>query len=229
MKQWWEGIKQDESRAGQPKESKPTSLPSEEHNYKKIVGRVVGMSLECESFLATPEKCREKIKEQNTGSASPVSSSPPCFYCTYKGNILNDPSAIRYPLNCDCCCGGERTVFTLDPPQKAILSKQTSNRLVLKGGYGTGKSLILKLKAIELAKKGEKVLYVIGNLTILSRYPSEDGYIFNQQTERDFKTIEEAIKKELKKLQVAATMKKNDKILEKIGNGSFVIMAKGPC
>jgi hypothetical protein len=58
----------------------------------------------------------------------------------------------------------------LDKTQKALLRSNNCKRLVLHGHYGTGKSLLLRQKAFELAAQGEKVAFYVGNQSRATKF-----------------------------------------------------------
>jgi len=67
---------------------------------------------------------------------------------------------INYPNDRDVI-GNERIKFFLNPEQHELLVNNSNKKILLKGGFGTGKSLLLKLKALELAKQGFPVTFFI--------------------------------------------------------------------
>ncbi len=125
------------------------------------------MTAQCNSFPATPLNVRSEIKRSLTGTSSFISAATPCTICQchIKKKI--------FPQTKDCC-GHQRTIYFLDSNQKVVLKNKENFKLIITGGYGTGKSLLLKGKAIELAKSGEKVLYVIGLFPLVK---TEEGEI----------------------------------------------------
>jgi hypothetical protein len=149
---------------------------SNKNNYKQLIGRILGIPAQCNSFPATPLKVRSEIKRSLTGTSSFISAATPCTICQSEKKCLRCNETCTHPeKNCNCrchikkkifpqtkdCCGHKRIIYFLDSNQKVVLKNKENLKLIITGGYGTGKSLLLKGKAIELAKSGEKVLYVI--------------------------------------------------------------------
>ena len=135
-------------------EKEVSTTPSPKNSYKRLIGRIIGFSTTCPHFVSNVNKHRDEVKSTLTGNKDPVSSSMPLERKSAKKTM--------FPLDRDVV-GDEKVIFFLSPQQREILICKSSQRLIIHGGYGTGKSLLLKLKAIEMAKSGQRVYFAIGH------------------------------------------------------------------
>ena len=119
---------------------------------------------------------RNKVHEGLTSSTDPISVSAP-----RNGNP-------GYPKNIDRS-GLERVKFFWTPQQKMVMSDQGNTRLIIRGGPGVGKTLLLKNKVLEIADSTSEeklsVLFIVGSLF---RQSSKDFQMFVKKT-----TIERSI------------------------------------
>jgi hypothetical protein len=78
--------------------------------------------------------------------------------------------------------GDQRIKILLSEDQRTLLMSNCK-RLILKGPYGSGKSLLLRQKALILAAKGEQVAFLVGG-----RYNGEPSTAshFHDLTRQDF-------------------------------------------
>ncbi len=81
----------------------------------------------------------------------------------------NQKESISYPRTIDKV-GDQRILLVLHETQRALLRNNNCKRLVLHGHYGTGKSLLLRQKAFELAAQGEKVAFYVGNQSRATKF-----------------------------------------------------------
>jgi hypothetical protein len=180
LKTWFKNLDEAATRIDR-KISKdvPHSNRDQQNNYRQLVGRILGMSVQCESFLATTPDVRSYIFKNKTGRYNAFSGSTPCTSQCEK----------NFPKNKDCC-GQQKIIYFLDPIQKAVLKSTENFKLIITGDYGTGKSLLLKGKAIELAKRDEKVLYIIGLFPLVKTEEGEiKGHTFRSVCERECKKL----------------------------------------
>jgi hypothetical protein len=172
LEYWWSEIS---SELSSLRNAETVSPHLEKNSYKRLVGRVVGFSSSCNLFVSNINKYRDEIKFAHTGTKHPITSSMPDEESSQK--------KVQYPKEKDVV-GDERIKFFLTPDQRDLLANINCTKLLIKGGFGTGKSLLLKIKALELDKSGEKVAYVIGNPNEKSE-ENFAGYFF-ELTQRDF-------------------------------------------
>jgi len=175
---WWEKL----GSKLEVKNSEVISSPEDKKDcYKRLIGRIVGLSSSTH-FVSTVEKYRTSKMLVCTGSKDPVSSSMPPSINLVKDQIVTGNENVspqetniekESQRRCKLCktnkfpfkkdeLGDERIKFFLSPQQRELLRNKSMTRLFLSGGPGTGKSLLLKLKAIEMAKSGQNVYFIIG-------------------------------------------------------------------
>jgi len=179
LSKWWQKLGENL----EIKNSEVISSPEDKKDcYKRLIGRIVGLSSTSSYFVSTVEKYRTSKMLVCTGSKDPVSSSMPTSINLEKdqtvtgyGNVSPQetnigrenqrrhklPKAYKFPFKKDEL-GDEKIKFFLSPQQRELLMKKNTTRMIIRGEPGTGKSLLLKLKAIEIAKTGQKVYYIIG-------------------------------------------------------------------
>ena len=148
--------------------------------YKNLVGRIVGLSSSHKHFVSNEAKYRQEVKKALTCDEAPISGSMPPEVSKKKRD-----SNCAYPDSEDQV-GDERLIFFLSPEQQSAMANKNNLWMVLDGEPGTGKSLLLKIKAWELSKQGKKVAFVIGRTKHSTSDAEQFGYNFYELTLREF-------------------------------------------
>ncbi len=113
---------------------------------------------------------RNKVHEDATGRKDPISVSAP-----------KDESR-DFPRRIDRS-GLERVKFFWTQEQKMVMSDPANTRIIITGGPGVGKTLLLKNKVLEIADSTSEeklsVLFIVGSLF---RQSSKDFQMFVKKT-----------------------------------------------
>ena len=149
-------------------------------SYKTLVGRIVGLASGHKHFVSNMAKYRNEVKKALTCDEAPISGAQP----PQKTKIKTDNSKV-YPDQEDDI-GDERLIFFLSPEQRKNMDNRNNLWMVLEGEPGTGKSLLLKIKAWELSRQGKKVAFVVGRTKSTTSDIKLFGLIFYQLTKREF-------------------------------------------
>jgi hypothetical protein len=157
LKGWWEniGTKLESHRQFATAQS---SLRTENKKncYKKLVGRIIGFSSSC--FKSTIKSVRNEVSTTLKGNSDLVSAGPSKELTM---SAAKPKKGHTYPRTQDKL-GDQRIKLFLSENQRALLLRNDCKLLLLNGTYGSGKSLLLRLKALELAARGEKVAFLVG-------------------------------------------------------------------
>ncbi len=118
------------------------------------------------------------MKENLTGSSDLLSGGKPS---------QTSGSHSKFPLKLDKD-GLDRVYFFMTLEQQAIFANPNNKLIVIEGKAGTGKTLLLKAKALELVRdnKDIEILYVINSKTTGSS--RNDCKMFREMTVEDFKS-----------------------------------------
>jgi len=113
-------------------------------SYEEVVERFVGPCTKVSDCLCNERQIRDKEQKTLTGSNDQVSTG------ILTGTLKDNKKIVK------------NAQLQLSKEEQDIL--ENSNRVILTGDYGTGKTYHLLEKVKKLAKKGEKVFIVVGNI-----------------------------------------------------------------
>ena len=135
--------------------------------YKSLIGRIIGCSSSHPLYISTEKKFRHEIKKALTCDENLISGSmPPAKKKEQTKRLTSDiktptENKKKYPITKDKI-GDERVTFFLSPEQRSSMINKNNLRMDFTGKPGTGKSLLLKVKALKLSEELKKVAFVIG-------------------------------------------------------------------
>jgi hypothetical protein len=160
LKSWWENLGATLKSHVKLEPDENSFQPEQSKNcYKKLLARIIGFSSSC--FKYTMKSVRDEVSTALKGNADLVSAGP-------SKELADQKKGHMYPRMLDKV-GDERIKLLLDKSQRALLMGNDCKFLLLGGTYGSGKSLLLRLKALELAAQGEKVAFLVGGLHYLAK------------------------------------------------------------
>jgi ubiquitin-conjugating enzyme E2 A len=129
-----------------------------EMSYEEVVGRFVGPCTKVSDFLCNERRIRDREHKTLTGSNVPVNAG-------ILSGTLKDSKQMK--------TNAEAAKKLLSSEEQQVLDE--SHRVILTGDYGTGKTYHMLEKAKNLAKIGEKVAILVGNLS--SKFFGNDGVL----------------------------------------------------